>query len=308
MHFSKSSIAVVAALAAAASAQAFSISDYTNYSSYALSGTSEASAITYNWDTNSLYVVGDEGGDITEYSKTGVKLSSMRMVGPTSKPDTEGIAYLGGGRFLVADEREQTGYVYNYNPANANASFTASYRFGASTGNVGLEGVAYDPMTNSVWGVKETAPQATYRMASSTANTWTGDGVSIVNPFTPGQLRFNNISLADLSDIYALSASTAFAGTARAENFLILSQASNLVFEVNRAGQVVSMLNLSFLGSDSIEGITMDNDGTLYLSAESTLSGGGSTMYVLNAVPEPSTYFLLGLGALAMLVIRRRTA
>ncbi len=173
---------MVAAVAAASQAVASPIGSYTSFTSYNLTNTSEASAITYSRDTNSLYVIGDEGGDITQYSKTGQVIDSMRMIGPGSKPDTEGIAYLGGGKFLVGDERSQTGSIYTYSPGSGGVPASASYTFGAATGNIGLEGLAYDPVTNSVWGVKETGPQSIYRMGSTTSTGWTGDGNSVLNP------------------------------------------------------------------------------------------------------------------------------
>lgn len=286
----------------ASSAMAQSLNLYTQWSSYSLAGTSEAGAIAYSRDTDSLYSVGDEGGAIVRYSKTGQILDQFMMIGPTSKPDTEGITYLGGGKFLVADERTQSGYVYTF-VAGGSGSYSASYNFAAAVGNIGLEGVAYDPATNSVWGVKETAPQAVYQMINFGAS---GQEV-IVNPGAPWGLSPSRLGLTDLSDIYALSASQAFIGTGRELNLLILSQEARRIIEVTREGDIVSSIDISFLGSTSIEGMTMDDNGTLYLAAESTLAGGGSTMFVLNAVPEPSTYALIGLAGIAGLVtlIRR---
>lgn len=285
----------------ASPAMAQSLSLYTQWSSYSLTSSSEAGAIAYSRDTDSLYVVGDEGGPIVRYSKTGQALDQFSMIGPTSKPDTEGIAYLGGGKFLVADERMQTGYVYTY-VAGGRADYSSQHVFGASVGNIGLEGVAYDPATNSVWGVKETAPQAVYLM-----NNFGQPEQSVtVNPGAPGGLHPSRLGLTDLSDIYAMSASNAFIGTPQEMNLLILSQESNRIIEITREGIIVGSLDISFLGSNSIEGMTMDDNGTIYLAAEGTLAGGGSTLYVLNAVPEPSTYALLAISALGLWALSRR--
>lgn len=292
-------IAVLAlTLAIASPAMAQSLELYTQWTSYALTGSSEASAVTYSRDTNSLYVVGDEGGPIVRYSLTGQRLDQFNMIGPTSEPDTEGITSIGAGQFLVADEREQTAYLYTY-IAGATASFVASYRFGATVGNIGLEGIAYDPATNSVWGVKESSPRAVYQMTGFNTPSQT----VLTNP---GNLTPSRIGLTDLAEVYALSASLSFVGTTREMNLLFLSQEDSKIVEMTRDGTMVGSLDLSFLGSHNIEGITMDDNGTLYLTAEKTLSGGGSTLYVLNPVPEPSTCVLMTLGALSLCAFSRR--
>jgi uncharacterized protein YjiK len=300
----KAIAALALTLAAIASpAMADSLSVYTQWSSYNLDHSSEASALTYSRDTNSLYVVGDEGGPIVRYSTTGQFLDSFSMLGPTSKPDTEGITYLGNGKFLVADERAQTGYVYTY-AAGTTASFSSAHVFGATVGNIGLEGVAYDPATNSVWGVKETAPQAVYKMTN-----FNQPGQSVIeNPGAPGGLHPSRLGLTDLSDIYAMSASLAFVGTDREMNLLILSQEANKIIEMTRDGTKVGTIDISFLGSHSIEGMTMDDLGNIYLSAEDTLAGGGSTLFVLStaSIPEPSTYALMAVGALSLWALSRR--
>lgn len=285
---------------AGASATAAPIGVYTQWSAHALSGVSEASAVTYSRDTNSLYVVGDEGSPMVRYDKAGEYLDESAFIGPTERPDTEGLTYLGGGKFLLADERTQTGYVFTYVP-NGTGWFGSEHVFGPPTGNSGLEGVAYDPATNSVWGVKEVSPMAVYQMIHF--------GLSGQTVLTnPGGMQPDGWGLADLADVYAMSASMAFAGTGQEMNLLFLSQASDRLIEVTRQGEVVSSLELGFLGSHNIEGVTMDDEGTLFLVAERTLAGGGPTLFVLNAVPEPSVFVPAGLGiACAFAFCRRKT-
>src|SRR5262245_40981894 len=45
----------------------------------------EASGITYNWDTDTLFVVGDGGTSVVQVSKTGALLNSMTLA-PGSSP------------------------------------------------------------------------------------------------------------------------------------------------------------------------------------------------------------------------------
>ncbi|RYD17852.1 MAG: hypothetical protein EOP88_24655, partial [Verrucomicrobiaceae bacterium] len=69
---------------------------------------SEASGVTYNRDTDTLFAIGDEGHELVELTKTGTKVSSMafNQSGPSEARalnDPEGVSYLGGGKFAIAD-------------------------------------------------------------------------------------------------------------------------------------------------------------------------------------------------------------
>ncbi len=271
-------------------------------------GPSEASAITYNRDTDTLFTIGDEGHELRQISKTGQLIDKMDFnnrgpAGSRALEDPEGLAYLGGGQFAIADERAMTAWVTSYNPGTEVQPHTMSgYVFGENSGNSGLEGVAFDPINNSLFGVKEVSPLAIYEMSNLS-----GSG-TVSEPFATR--FFNRTGIIDIADIFMLSNSNAFAlDDPRRLNMLILSQESNVILEMTRAGAVVDTLDISFLGSHSIEGITMDDSGTIYLVSETTLAGGGSTLFVLNAVPEPSTYALFGLGLLGAWAFshRRRT-
>src|ERR1700754_2669522 len=63
---------------------------------------SEASAVTYNADTDTLFVVGDEGGAVAQVSKTGQLINSTTLTG---FDDTEGLTYVGDGKFVLVEER-----------------------------------------------------------------------------------------------------------------------------------------------------------------------------------------------------------
>ena len=72
----------------------------------------EASGVTYNWDTDTLFVVGDGGTSVTQVSKTGALIDTMTLppggsAQGTEFYDTEGIAYLGGGEFVMTEERDR---------------------------------------------------------------------------------------------------------------------------------------------------------------------------------------------------------
>jgi uncharacterized protein YjiK len=70
------------------------------------------SGVTYNWDTDTLFVVGDGGTSVVQVTKTGQLIDSMTLVPGTSPQgtefyDPEGLADIGGGRFVMVEERDR---------------------------------------------------------------------------------------------------------------------------------------------------------------------------------------------------------
>ncbi|ARN23226.1 SdiA-regulated domain-containing protein [Piscinibacter gummiphilus] len=286
----------LATLAAGAHAQAsLDLGNYRLTTELALpfAAASEASAITYNWDTGTLFVVGDEGRAIVEVSRTtGLQISTMSLTG---FEDTEGLTYVGNGRFVIADEREQDLFQLTYTAGGtANRNNLPGFSLGANVGNQGIEGVSYDPLTGGFLAVKEKGPQAVWQ-ASIDFTTGTGSYSAL---FTP------NLGVTDLSDIQALS--TVFANQPFGSNLLIFSQESRALLEVTRSGQVLSRFDFSNL-SGSAEGVTIDSNGVIYVADESP------SVFVLTpiaAVPEPGALAMLlaGAGVCGAIARRRRTA
>ena len=81
----------------------------------------EVSAVTYNPDTDTLFVVGDGGTSIVQVSKTGELIDSMTLAPGTSPQgtdfyDPEGLTYVGGGRFVFVEERDRQFVLFTYVP------------------------------------------------------------------------------------------------------------------------------------------------------------------------------------------------
>lgn len=284
-----------------ASISTLDLADYTLTGSYALPAglASEASAVTYNWTTDTLFVLGDEGDALVEVSKTGALVSSMTLAG---FDDTEGLTYIGGGQFVLTEERLRSAYLLNYMASTTVARGSLSVAdLGSDTGNTGIEGISYDPLDGSFITVKEKLSQEVNRNVIN----FGGGSAVVTSLFTP------NLGVSDLSDVQVLSTATS-SGSADQDNLLILSQESSKLLEVSRAGAILSQLDLTTLGlPDSTEGVTIDRAGIVYLVAEEGLNGG-PTLYALSPtpVPLPGAVVLLGsaLTGLAGVARRRKAA
>ena len=276
----------------------------------------EASAVAYARDRRSLFFVGDEGTGVVEVSLTGQTLGKMAFdwtgTGST-KHDTEGLTYLGGGVLVVGEERLFDAYRFNYvNGGTARLADAAVSLSDANVGNNGMEGISYDPRgAGSFVAIKQQDPQDILAGNLSFAAGLAGVS-NMTTLFDPALM-----GLATLSDVQTLSPVDALAGTAAADNLLVLSLGSRKLVEVTRTGQVLSSFDLSgVLPQNAIEGVTVDEKGTIYLVAEQIQDGilppnPQSQLIVLTAaVPEPETWgmMLAGLGLLGAAARRRQRA
>lgn len=282
---------------ASAAISSLNLANYTLTGSYNLPAVNaaEASAVTYNWDTDSLFVVGDEGRAVVEVSKTGAQLSAMKLTGFS---DTEGLTYIGGGRFVVTEERERNAYLLNYvATGSALRSGLQSVDLGSTVGNIGIEGISYDPRNGSYVTVKENSPQ---EVNLNTIAFGSPGSATVTSIFAAA-----NLGLIDLSDVQVLSTVPSLSG--EADNLLILSQESARLLEVDRNGNILSQLMLGTL-STSIEGVTIDADGVIYLVAE---NDGSPMLYTLadtTEVPLPAAAWLFGSAMLGLFSGKRRQA
>ncbi|MBT3069158.1 SdiA-regulated domain-containing protein [Rhodoferax sp. U11-2br] len=314
-----------AACVAAFSAQAASSLNLGSYSVSGIYGLDtavgavsglEASAVTYARDRGTLFYVGDEGTGVVEVSLTGQTLGSMAFnwAGTNSKKhDTEGLTYLGNGQLVVTEERLFDAYSFSYVAGGkANLAANSVSISNADVGNSGLEGISYDARNGGSFVViKQEDPQDILagKLTFAAAATGTSTLTNLFNPVSLG--------VSTLSDVQTLSSVDSFAGTAAADHLLVLSLGSRTLLEVNRAGQVISSLDLSgVLANNGIEGVTVDEKGTIYLVAEQLqdefavgVADPKSQLIVLTApVPEPETFAMLlaGLGVLGAVARRRK--
>src|ERR1700744_250742 len=129
----------------------------------------EASGVTYDPVTETLFVVGDGGTSVVQVSKEGTLINSMTLA-PGSSPqgttfyDTEGIAYVGNEEFVITEERESKldrfKYVAGGELTRADAKTGV---IGKDNDNIGVEGVTNDPLNaNHMIAIKESGPERIY--------------------------------------------------------------------------------------------------------------------------------------------------
>jgi len=256
----------------------------------------EASSVTYDWDTDTLFVVGDGGTSVVQVTKTGQLIDSMTLA-PGGSPqgttfyDTEGLCYVGGGRFVMTEERDRQVVRFTYVAGTVlTRAQTQTVKLGTTVGNIGLEGVANDPVTGGLILVKEKTPESIF----STTVDWAAGTASNGSPSTDESVDLFNPALVgttDFSDVFALANVSTLTG-ADASHLLVISQESGKIVHVDRSGNVLSTLTIHVDAGDALsvadmthEGVTMDNDGTIYTVCE---DGGGDINHPQLWVYKPS--------------------
>jgi uncharacterized protein YjiK len=268
----------------------------------------EVSAVTYNWDTDSLFVVGDGGTSVVQVTKTGQLIDSMTLA-PGSSPqgtefyDPEGLSYVGAGKFVMSEERDrqivQFTYAAGTTLTRANAK---TVKLGTFVQNIGIEGLSWDPATNGYICVKETLPQGIFQTGidfdAGTATNGSPTTENSTNLFNPALAN-----LADFADVFALSNLPSMTGQPDADNLLVLSQESGKVLNIERSGVISSSLTIASdpgnalsVASQQHEGLTMDRDGVLYIVSEtaeaiSITRNSGSMLRRHNLISLPPVYY-----------------
>ncbi len=296
--------------------------DILNGTSGGISGL-EASAVTYAADRHSLFFVGDEGTGVIETSLTGQTLGYMNFnwagTGST-KNDIEGLTYVGNGQLVVSEERLQDAYKFSYvNGGTATLADNFVSMSDTKVKNHGIEGISYDPRDGSFVTIKQDSPEAVYTGSLSFAaatgglptdlgkhgTSPTGGGVStMMTAFDP-----TSLGLSTLSDVQTL-------GIVGLDDLLILSLGSRQLVTADRSGNVLSTFDLSsILPNNGIEGVTIDENGNIYLVAEQlqdefAQGGDASQLIVLSsnisAVPIPPAALLFTPALFGLMGIRRR--
>jgi uncharacterized protein YjiK/2',3'-cyclic-nucleotide 2'-phosphodiesterase (5'-nucleotidase family) len=258
----------------------------------------EASGVAYNWDTDTLFVVADGGRSVTQVSKTGVLIDTMTLALGSSPQgtefyDIEGVTYVGGGQFVMAEERDRQLVKFTYAAGTTlTRAQTQSVKIGTFVDNTGTEGLSYDPLTSGFVVLKEISPigifQTTVDFAAGTASNGSATTVNSTDLFSPALL-----GMTDVADVFALSLLPGTAGQPQQPNLIVLSQEDGKLVNIDRSGVISSTRQLfsdpgnplSVAGQQH-EGVTMDAAGFLYIVNE---NGGGGIDFPELWVYAPAT-------------------
>ena len=248
----------------------------------------EASGVTYNWDTDTLFIVGDGGVSITQVSKTGQLIDTMTMAQGSSAQvtefyDTEGLTYIGNGQFVMSEERDRQLVKFTYAAGTTlTRANTQTVKIGTFVPNTGTEGLSYDPLTSGYIVLKEITPIGIFQTGvdfnAGTATNGSPTTENSTNLFDPALL-----GLSDVADVFALSNLPSLNGQPLYNNLLVLGQENAKVLNVDRSGNIINSLTIVSdagnpldVASQQHEGLTMDRDGKLYIVSE---NGGGTIDY-----------------------------
>ncbi|HEY1170309.1 MAG TPA: lamin tail domain-containing protein [Verrucomicrobiae bacterium] len=258
----------------------------------------EASGVTYNWDTDSLFITADGGTAIVQVSKTGQLIDTMTLATGSSPQgtdfyDPEGITYVGNGQFVMSEERDRQLVLFTYAAGTTlTRANTKTVKLGTFSPNEGTEGLSWDPLTGGFIVLKELNPigifHTTVDFDAGTASNGSPTAANSINLFDPALTGFT-----DVADVFALSNIPSLSGTADFSRMLLLSQENGKIHNIDRAGNIQSTLTITADPGDTLtvanqqhEGLTMDRAGILYIVNE---NGGGNINFPELWVYAPST-------------------
>jgi phosphodiesterase/alkaline phosphatase D-like protein/uncharacterized protein YjiK/2',3'-cyclic-nucleotide 2'-phosphodiesterase (5'-nucleotidase family) len=246
----------------------------------------EASAVTYNWDTDTLFISCDGGRSITQVSKTGQLIDTMSLDLQVGAPqgtafyDPEGITYIGGGQFVFSEERDQQLVKFTYVAGTTLTRAAAqTVDLGPFDDNTGTEGLSWDPPSSDFICLKEKSPIGVFR----TSINFTAGTSSVAPPSVGNEASnlFNTslLGMTDVADVFAFTNIPSMVGQPQASNLLIVGQEDARIVNISRSGTILSTLNIASgvgdIAPDGMqhEGITMDRVGNIYVVNE---NGGGN--------------------------------
>ncbi|EOW1554660.1 SdiA-regulated domain-containing protein [Pseudomonas aeruginosa] len=223
------------------------------------------SALSYDSERKVLVSVTNQPPQMVELSLDGHLLRRVALHGFS---DPEAIEYIGPGRYVIADEREQRLVEAYIAPGAESFDATDAPRVALGlglNGNKGFEGLAYDSGKRRLLVAKERDPLRIYGI----------DGFPRTSPQAPFDIRVTADEARDaqlfVRDLSSLDYDAA------SGHLLALSDESRLLLELDREGHPISTLSL-LAGQQGLdhsvpqaEGVAMDDQVVIYLISEPNL-------------------------------------
>ncbi|WP_449105157.1 SdiA-regulated domain-containing protein [Pseudomonas mohnii] len=230
-------------------------------------GVTNLSGVAYDYDRDRLLgITNGAPMEIVVLSRDGDLLGRYPLIG---FEDTEGIAYIGGGRVVIADERLQQLDIVTLpdTPAPIHVEQAQFVAIGVnlSPHNKGFEGVTYDRANDRVFAIKERDPRQLYSV--------TGMLPSMGGPL---QIRIKDLTSWVNRSVFSRDLSDGYFDP-KSGHLVLLSDESANITELDGKGDFVSILSLRSQAGDlkrtvpQGEGMTMDTDGDLYVVSEPNL-------------------------------------
>lgn len=232
----------------------------------------DLSGVTYNSLTNTLFMVTNKQESIYETDLNGNLLRTIVLEGTQANNvfyDIEDIVHISGNTFALVEERKGRVAIIDILPGTTYIEYSSADLIQMSgnwsfSNNSGLEGITYDPATGQFYVIKEKQDKilSTFNMPSSFPVTLG----AVSNPCDLESYTFD--IMTDVSAIHHLGLTSGFSDNDILDNFLILSDESEILVETDGNCQIISSLNVPVATNEKPEGVTMDNNGNLYIVAE----------------------------------------
>ena len=225
----------------------------------------DVSALTYDPDRQTLFMVTNQRPQIIELSLEGKVLRKIDLHG---FGDTEAIEYISRNVYVITDETHQRLIRVELRDDTRELHVEDAQQLALALGrggNSGFEGLAYDSVGKRLFVAKERKPVHIYEVRGFPyEQTEQPIAVHVME-----DLQHNrNLFVRDLSSLQY---------DERSGHLLALSDESRLVLELSADGEPISSLSL-LRGMQGLrrsvpqaEGIAMDDQGTLYVVSEPNL-------------------------------------
>jgi len=238
----------------------------------------ESSSLTVNENRPDCITTVDDGGIKIVSFKNNFTSPSEFFVFDLDGSNYEGLSYLYQDYFVMVEEysnellflklkyssnNDLTG-VQHINTHKMNNNFI-------NGDNSGWEGITYNPIENKLYLIKESNTASIYEGICSKAPNF-NTNIQLSEPFKLSNTAFKP---DQISGLYHLSLNQALSATQAGKHLLVLSKATNAVYEFDLNGKLKSQLNINLRELAPYnnnffkpEGLTY-SEGKLYISSDS---------------------------------------